>query len=112
MREQPRLPEGEWPEKRLLKASNKTGWSYFENLVKTLHKELGLSGFPATLDAFERDKHKMTSRRIPSKSSDDEVRPCLPESAFYRNRNLGPPWGDEQVRACAEDLRVEIGAQW
>ena len=25
----------------MLKASNKTGWSYFENLVKTLHKELG-----------------------------------------------------------------------
>ena len=41
MLEQPQLPAGKWPEMRLLKAAKNTGWSYFENLVKTLHKELG-----------------------------------------------------------------------
>ena len=38
--EQPQLP-GEWPELRRIKAANKTGWTYFANLVKLLLDELG-----------------------------------------------------------------------
>ena len=40
-RKSPQLSEKEWPELRKLKAANKTGWSYFGALVKTLHRELG-----------------------------------------------------------------------
>jgi len=39
-REQPQLPEG-WTELRKAKASAKSGWAYYSDLVKTLHKELG-----------------------------------------------------------------------
>ena len=38
--EQPQLP-GEWPEIRRIKGANKTGWTYFANLVKLLLQELG-----------------------------------------------------------------------
>jgi hypothetical protein len=34
------LSEKEWPELRRIKAANKTGWSYFGSLVKTLRREL------------------------------------------------------------------------
>ena len=40
-RKTPQLSEKEWPELRRKKAANKTGWSYFGALVKTLHRELG-----------------------------------------------------------------------
>ena len=40
-RQSPQLSEKEWPELRRIKAANKTGWSYFGALVKTLHRELG-----------------------------------------------------------------------
>lgn len=40
MREQPQLPEG-WPELRKAKASAKTGWAYYSDLIKLLHRELG-----------------------------------------------------------------------
>ncbi len=39
-REQPELPEG-WNELRKAKASAKTGWTYYRELVKLLHQELG-----------------------------------------------------------------------
>jgi len=39
-REQPQLPEG-WPELRKAKASANTGWAYYSDLVKLLHKEIG-----------------------------------------------------------------------
>lgn len=39
-REQPQLPEG-WPEIRKAKASAKTAWAYYSELVKLLHEELG-----------------------------------------------------------------------
>ena len=39
-REQPQLPEG-WPELRKAKASAKTAWAYYRDLVKLLHKEIG-----------------------------------------------------------------------
>ena len=39
-REQPQLPEG-WTELRRAKASAKTGWTYYRELVKLLHDELG-----------------------------------------------------------------------
>ncbi len=39
-REQPELPEG-WTELSKAKASAKTGWSYYRELVKLLHKEIG-----------------------------------------------------------------------
>jgi len=39
-REQPQLPDG-WPELRKAKASAKTAWRYYSDLVKLLHKELG-----------------------------------------------------------------------
>ena len=55
MREQPKLPDGEWPEMRLLKAAKKTGWSYFENLVKTIHKELGEEKTCDILEKFMAD---------------------------------------------------------
>ncbi len=41
MQEQPKLNEEKWTEVRKLKASNNTGWGYFGNLVKTMHKSLG-----------------------------------------------------------------------
>ena len=51
----PVLPEDEWPAIRKVKASNKTGWSYFENLVKTLHRELGEEKTAELLEVFMRD---------------------------------------------------------
>ena len=39
-REQPQLPDG-WPELRKAKASAKTGWAYYSDLIKLLHKEIG-----------------------------------------------------------------------
>ena len=39
-REQPQLPDG-WPEIRKAKASAKTAWAYYSDLVKLLHKEIG-----------------------------------------------------------------------
>lgn len=39
-REQPQLPD-EWPELRKAKASAKTAWAYYSDLVKLLHKEIG-----------------------------------------------------------------------
>ena len=39
-REQPQLPD-EWPELRKAKASAKTGWAYYRDLVKLLHREIG-----------------------------------------------------------------------
>lgn len=39
--QQPSLSEKDWPEMRKLKASNKSGWMYFEHLVKTIYKHLG-----------------------------------------------------------------------
>jgi hypothetical protein len=39
--EQPKLDENKWTEMRKIKAANSTGWSYFESLVKTMHKTLG-----------------------------------------------------------------------
>lgn len=41
MAEQPKLAKEKWPEIRKIKASKNTGWEYFANLVKTMHKELG-----------------------------------------------------------------------
>ena len=38
---QPTLKAEEWPELRRAKASANSGWTYFANLVKTLHRELG-----------------------------------------------------------------------
>lgn len=40
LRKQPELPEG-WSELRKAKASASTAWSYYRDLVKLLHKELG-----------------------------------------------------------------------
>ncbi len=54
----PELPEDKWPEMRRLKASNKTGWSYFENLVKTLHSELGEERAAEILETFMRNNAK------------------------------------------------------
>jgi len=54
----PELPEDKWPEMRRLKASNKTGWSYFENLVKTLHSELGEDKAVEILETFMRNNAK------------------------------------------------------
>ena len=51
----PELPEETWPELRKVKASNKTGWSYFEHLVKTMHKELGEERTAEVLRVFMRD---------------------------------------------------------
>ena len=39
-REQPQLPDG-WSELRKAKASANTGWAYYRDLVKLLHKEIG-----------------------------------------------------------------------
>ena len=39
-KEQPQLPDG-WPEIRKAKASAKTGWAYYSDLVKLLHREIG-----------------------------------------------------------------------
>ena len=39
-REQPQLPGG-WPELRKAKASAKTAWAYYSDLVKLLHQEIG-----------------------------------------------------------------------
>ena len=39
-REQPQLPEG-WPELRKAKASAKSGWAYYSDLVKLLREEIG-----------------------------------------------------------------------
>ena len=39
-REQPQLPDG-WTELRKAKASAKSGWAYYSDLVKLLHKEIG-----------------------------------------------------------------------
>ena len=55
MQEQPKLNEEKWTEIRKLKASNKTGWSYFENLVKTMHKTLGEEKSCAILSEFMAD---------------------------------------------------------
>jgi hypothetical protein len=41
MAEAPELPEKEWPEVRKAKASANTGWGYFGDLVKVMHKALG-----------------------------------------------------------------------
>ncbi len=38
---QPKLTKKDWPEIRRLKASNDTGWRYFEHLTKTMHRMLG-----------------------------------------------------------------------
>lgn len=37
----PKLPEEEWPEVRKVKAARNTGWTYFINLMKTMHRMLG-----------------------------------------------------------------------
>ena len=55
MDEYPELQEDKWPEIRRVKASNKTGWSYFENLVKTLHPELGEERTSDILETFMRN---------------------------------------------------------
>ncbi len=39
-KEQPQLPDG-WPDIRKAKASARTGWAYFSDLVKLMHKEVG-----------------------------------------------------------------------
>jgi len=39
-KKQPQLPDG-WTELRKAKASAKTAWSYYRDLVKLLHKEIG-----------------------------------------------------------------------
>ena len=39
-REQPKLPD-EWPELRKAKASAKTAWAYYSDLVKVLNEEIG-----------------------------------------------------------------------
>ena len=39
-KEQPQLPDG-WSDIKRAKASARTGWAYFGDLVKLLHKELG-----------------------------------------------------------------------
>ena len=54
----PELPEDKWPELRKAKASNKTGWSYFENLVKTMHSELGEEKTAGILEVFMRNNAK------------------------------------------------------
>lgn len=48
----PELPKETWPELRKVKASNKTGWSYFEHLVKTMHAELGEERTAEILEKF------------------------------------------------------------
>lgn len=51
----PELPEETWPALRRAKASSKTGWSYFEHLVKTMHKELGEERTAEILEVFMKD---------------------------------------------------------
>lgn len=51
----PELILDEWPEIRKIKASNRTGWSYFENLVKTLYEELGEEKTAEILEIFMRN---------------------------------------------------------
>jgi len=41
MAEVPKLPADQWPEVRRLKAAKNTGWGYFADLVRTLHRMLG-----------------------------------------------------------------------
>ena len=48
----PELSEDKWPEVRRVKASSKTAWSYFENLVKTLNTELGDEKTAKILETF------------------------------------------------------------
>ena len=50
-REQPQLPD-EWPELRKAKASAKSGWAYYSDLVKLLHQELGEEKTCAILRKF------------------------------------------------------------
>ena len=37
----PKLSKNKWPEIRKLKASSNTGWTYFANLLRTMHRVLG-----------------------------------------------------------------------
>ena len=39
-REQPQLPDG-WPELRKARASAKSGWAYYSDLIKLLRQEIG-----------------------------------------------------------------------
>lgn len=48
----PELSEDKWLEIRRLKASSKTTWSYFENLVKTIHAEMGEERTAKILETF------------------------------------------------------------
>lgn len=52
MNKYPELAKDEWPELRKAKASSKTAWSYFENLAKTLHRELGEEKATEILEIF------------------------------------------------------------
>ena len=54
----PELPEDKWPEIRRVRASNKTGWSYFEHLIKTMHTELGEEKTANILKTFMRNNAK------------------------------------------------------
>jgi hypothetical protein len=54
----PALQEDQWPELRRVKASNKTGWGYFEHLIKTVHTELGEAKTAEILEVFMRNNAK------------------------------------------------------
>jgi len=51
-RQSPQLSEKELPELRRIKTTNKTGWSYFGALLKTLHRELGEEKIREILSIF------------------------------------------------------------
>ena len=53
-RENPALPEKDWPEIRKRKAAAKTAWSYYEHLVKTMQQELGEEKSAEILEKFMR----------------------------------------------------------
>ena len=62
-RQLPQLSEKEWPELRRIKSANKTGWSYFAALVKTLHHELGEEKTPEILSIFMAEIAQKIPRR-------------------------------------------------
>lgn len=57
-KEVPKLTEKDWPEIRKIKASNNTGWRYFENLVKAMHKNLGEEKTCEILSYFMKENAK------------------------------------------------------
>jgi hypothetical protein len=62
MHDQPKLDESKWTEERKLKAANNTGWSYFEGLVKTMHRALGEEKTCAILcELMKENAHKYVS---------------------------------------------------